>query len=53
MANRNRAMFASLNEPRPSRSTMNLATAATQKGKNVGSGSLEYSTSLPGEVPGK
>jgi flagellar basal body P-ring protein FlgI len=53
MANRSREMFASLNQPRPSHSTMNLATTTTQNVKSSGNGSLTYSTSLPGEVPGK
>ena len=53
MANRSREMFASLDQPRPSHSTMNLVTPTTQSTKTGGNGSLPYSTSLPGEVPGK
>jgi len=53
MANRSREMFASLDQPRPSHSTMNRTIPTTQSTKTGGNGSLPYSTSLPGEVPGK
>ncbi len=53
MTNRSRAMFASLDQPRPSHSTLNVSSAATQPSKSGGAGSMSYSTALPGEVPGK
>jgi hypothetical protein len=53
MTNRSRAMFASLDQPRPSHSTVNVSSASTQPATATAGGAMMYSTGLPGEVPGK
>ncbi len=56
MTNHSRAMFASLDKPRPSHSTMNGLSPMKQKsagGPSEANTMGPYSTSLPGEVPGK
>ena len=53
MTDQSRAMFASMNQPRPSHSTVNVTSSATQPAQTTGAGSMTYSTGLPGEVPGK
>jgi hypothetical protein len=56
MTNHSRTVFASLDQPRPSHSTMNGISSATQPSASApspGNTMGQYSTSLPGEVPGK
>ncbi len=53
ITNRRRVMFASLNEPRPSHSTMAGGHPATRNSANAPGAIMPSTVSLPGEISGK
>ena len=53
ITNRRRAMFASLDQPRPSHSTMGKAPYAMSGTSAMPATTIPFTTSLPGEIPGK